>query len=75
MADELAREVKAVAASEGTTLRALIEEGLRWVLARRKRRGAFTLRDASVAGEGLQPGVVEGKWEQIRDLIYEGRGG
>jgi len=40
----------------------------------RKARGAFKLKDASVVGQGLQPGIRESDWEQIRDILYEGRG-
>jgi hypothetical protein len=74
IADTLLATAKKVAAEEGTTLRALIEEGLRRVLERRQRRGEFRLRRASFRGNGLQPGVREGDWEQMRDLVYEGRG-
>ena len=60
---------------EGTTLKALVESGLRRVLAeRQEKHGPFRLRDASFRGEGLQPGVVGGSWEAVRDAIYEGRG-
>jgi hypothetical protein len=60
---------------EGTTLKALVESGLRRVLAERlEQRGPFRLRDASFRGEGLQPGVVGGSCEVLRDAIYEGRG-
>jgi hypothetical protein len=72
--NDLLHEAKAVAASERTTLRSLLEEGLRWVLAQRKKRGRFRLRDAAVPGKGLQPGIHEGSWEQVRDMIYQGRG-
>ena len=74
IADDLLREAKAVATKERSTVRALLEEGLRLVLGRRRRRGKFKLRDASVAGKGIQPGVDEGDWAAIRDLIYQGRG-
>jgi hypothetical protein len=73
IADALLSEAKAVAAQEGTTLCALVEQGLREALARRRPAG-FTLRKASVRGKGLQPGIREGDWEQLRDLIYEGHG-
>lgn len=65
---------KKIAVEEGTTLRSLIEEGLRWVLARRGRPAHFRLKDRSVPGNGVAPGVTEGSWEQLRDLIYPGRG-
>jgi hypothetical protein len=75
IADPLLSAAKKLAADEGTTLRALIEEGLRRVLERRQRHGRFELRRASFRGNGPQPDVTEGQWERIRDLIYEGRGG
>lgn len=66
---------KRTAEREGTTLRALVETGLRRVLAERhEKEHGFRLRDASFRGEGLQAGVVEGRWEPLRDAIYEGRG-
>lgn len=74
IADPLLAAAKKVAAEEGTTLRALIEEGLRRVLERRQRGSPFRLRRASFRGNGLQPEVREGRWERIRDLVYEGRG-
>ena len=73
--DPLFCETKRVAAAEGTTIRALIEAGLRSELKRRTATRGFRLRDESFGGEGLQPGVAEGGWERIRDMIYEGRGG
>lgn len=74
IADGLLADAKKVAAGEETTVRALIEEGLRRVIEERKARGRFRLRRASFRGKGLQPHVREGSWEQIRDLAYEGRG-
>ncbi|MFO1031293.1 MAG: DUF2191 domain-containing protein [Planctomycetota bacterium] len=74
IAEDLLRAAKSVATKERTTLRALLEEGLRWALEKRKRRHAFRLRDASVRGKGVQPGVVEGDWAALRGSIYEGRG-
>jgi len=73
--DPLAEEAKAVARREKTTLRALIETGLRQVLRDRRRRARFRLRDASFGGRGLQPGFREEDWQRIREAAYEGRGG
>lgn len=74
--DALLAEVKRVAVETGSTMRELIEEGLHRVLdLRRAKPQPFQLRDASVGGNGLQPGVREGSWEDSRALIYEGRGG
>lgn len=72
--DSLLAEAKEVAAREGTTLRALVESGLRTVIDRRRRNEPFQLRDASVDGGGLHPGLRGAGWENIRDAAYEGRG-
>ena len=72
--DPLLEEARRVAAREGRTVRALVEEGLRKVLAERKKSAAFRLRRASFKGEGLQPDVAGASWERIRELTYEGRG-
>ena len=54
--DSLLREARKLAAREGTTLRALVEQGLRRVLAETKRpRKKFKLRKASFKGDGLVP--------------------
>jgi hypothetical protein len=71
----LLREARKLAARKRTTLRALVERGLRRVIAEDKRRPRFRLRDGSFKGRGLQPGLRSAGWEQLRDLIYEGRGG
>jgi hypothetical protein len=75
IADALLDEAKRVAAKEGTTVRALIEQGLRRALAERRRGPRFRLRRATFKGKGLQPGVEELGWERVRELVYEGRGG
>jgi hypothetical protein len=68
-------EARKLASQEGTTLRALVEEGLRRIIAERRHAGAFRLRQATFKGTGLQAGVAGVPWERIRDLAYEGRGG
>ena len=75
IADPLLEAARKAAAREGTTLRALLEAGLRQVLQARKRGGAFRLRDGSFRGEGLQPTAKELSWEQIRELACGERGG
>jgi hypothetical protein len=75
IADPLLSEARKLASREETTVRALIEEGLRRILDERRRRGKrFKLRKVTFSGQGLQPGVAEGSWERVRDLVYEGRG-
>jgi hypothetical protein len=71
----LLEEAKKLAAKEGTTVRALVEQGLRRVLAEQKSRGVFRLRKATFKGKGLQPGVKDATWERVRETIYQGKGG
>ena len=73
--DSLIEEAKRVAARQNTTLRVLIIEGLRRVIAERKRAGAFRLRKATFRGKGLRPDVAGASWERIREMAYEKRGG
>lgn len=75
IANPLLSEAKRVAQREGTTLRALVEEGLRRVLDERQRRPPFRLRQVSFGGQGLVPGLSEGNWDEIRRRAYEGHGG
>jgi hypothetical protein len=74
ISDPLLEEARKVAAREGTTLRALIELGLRDVLDGRRARKPFRLRKASFKGKGLQHGARGIDWEAMRDRAYEGRG-
>ena len=73
--DPLLQEARKLAARERTTLRALVEQGLRQVVAEKKRRPAFRLRKASFKGRGLQPELSDAGWDRLRDLAYAGRGG
>lgn len=74
LSDGLLAEAKRVARREGTTVKALMEQGLRRAIDERKGRAKFTLRDASVDGQGLAPDVKAGGWEVVRDLIYREHG-
>jgi Arc/MetJ family transcription regulator len=77
IADSLFREARRIARREHTTLRALVEEGLRQVITGRRgrRNQRFRLRKASFKGRGLQPHLAGATWDQILDLGYEERGG
>lgn len=73
--DALLEAARKVARRERTTLRALVEQGLRLALdQRRARPAAFALRDASVGGAGLQSDVRGLGWERLRELAYGTRG-
>ena len=75
ISDNLLEEAKRLAAREGTTVKALIEQGLRQIISAKKKPGVFRLRKATFKGQGLQSGVSTATWEQIRDMAYEGHGG
>lgn len=68
ISDSLLEEARKVAVRDKTTVKDLIDRGLRKILAERKSTPVFRLRDASFKGQGLQPGVIEGTWERIFDL-------
>ena len=73
--DNLIAEAQRIAQRDGTTLKALVQEGLRRVVDEHKRQKAFSLRKASFKGSGLDPSLDGAPWERIRDMSYEGRGG
>ncbi|MGC2111784.1 MAG: type II toxin-antitoxin system VapB family antitoxin [Candidatus Korobacteraceae bacterium] len=72
--DSLFQEARRLAQREKTTLKALVEQGLRRALAERKEVSGFRLRKATFKGHGLQRPLAGASWEQIRELSYEGRG-
>jgi hypothetical protein len=71
--DELLREARRIARAESTTLKSLLEEGLRAVIARHRSGGQFVLRDASVDGHGLRPEARTASWADLREIIYGDR--
>ena len=73
--DSLLEEARKIASQEGTTIKALIEEGLRRTIDNRKRARTFRLRKATFRGHGLQPDAAGASWEQIREMSYGSRGG
>jgi hypothetical protein len=75
ISNHLLDEVRKLAAREGKTIRALVEEGLRRILAEHERGRRFRLRKATFKGEGLQPEAAGASWERLRELAYGGRGG
>ena len=73
ISDPLLSEARRVAESRGTTLRRLVEEGLRLVLRDQRAAKSFKLRKASFRGRGLQAAAAEGQWDRIHELAYEAR--
>ena len=74
IADPLLKEAQRLAAKQNTTLRNLVEAGLREVLARQPPPASFRLRPASFKGKGLQPELRGASWDRIRELAYEEHG-
>ena len=75
ISDTVLAEARKVAASEGTTLRALVEQGLRRILADKKRRQVFQFKLVTAGGRGLRSEIKDASWDEIRDLSYEGGDG
>lgn len=69
--DGLVHEAQEIARRDRTTLRDLIETGLRNVVRDRTAESDFLLKDASVDGHGLRPEFRDYGWEQIREAIYQ----
>jgi hypothetical protein len=68
--ESLARQVRALMAERKTTLRALVEEGLRLVVEESKSASAFRMRDASAGEGGLAEGVDDASWETLSRFLY-----
>jgi len=72
--DSLIEEVRKLAQQEQTTMKAIVEDGLRRVVSERRRHTRFRLRKATFKGKGLQSHLAGSSWDQIRELSYEERG-
>jgi hypothetical protein len=70
IADSLLARAKQLAAARSTTLRQIVEEGLRNLI-EAKQESPFRLRDGSFGGKGV---IGKKTWTEIRDDIYQGRG-
>jgi len=70
IADPLLRKARRKAAHEGTTLRALVERGLRHVVSEDRPRKPFKLKLVTSGGGGLTPEAQGLTWAEIRDLSY-----
>ena len=73
--DPLLEQARKIAARDGETLRSLVEQGLRTVIAQRSaKEKPFKLRDLSVKGDGLRPEVAHLSMHELIMLSYEDRG-
>ncbi|MGH3153642.1 MAG: type II toxin-antitoxin system VapB family antitoxin [Streptosporangiaceae bacterium] len=71
--DELVLEVQRLAREQRRTMRSVMEEALRVTIDRYRTEQAFELPDASVGGNGLQPGFRDAGWDELRTAAYGNR--
>lgn len=70
--DDLMLRSQRAARTEGTTLRALVEEGLRLALSARRRKPERKVFSLPVFGKGgLHQEFQQAGWERIREAAYE----
>lgn len=71
ISDDLLKRSHRLAKREGTTLRAILEEGLRLALkARQTRRRPEAFSFPTFGEHGLSEEFSEASWETIRETIY-----
>ena len=75
ISDALLAEAKAVASRDGTTLRALVEDGLARAIEQRAAAKPYVYRDASVGGNGFTPEAAAMTMDEIITMSYGDRGG
>jgi hypothetical protein len=75
IADAVFEAARRLAERERTTLRALIEEGLRRVAASRRESRDFRLRRCTFKGKGLSPDLAGRGWDAVRARAYDEHGG
>jgi hypothetical protein len=69
IAETMLKEAKLIAAREGTTLKALVEEGLRHVIdQRQKQETGFRLRDGRYGSGGGVDGIDINDWMSMKHL-------
>ena len=74
ISDPLFEAARKLAAKEHTSMRNLVEQGLRHVISEYKSDEPFHLRKASYKGKGLRPELHDTGWDALRELAYEDRG-
>lgn len=76
LSDALFSELKAMSGEEKKSMRELIETALRlYIDSHREKAPPYRFENHSFKGNGVCEGIEEGKWEDIRGIIYQGRGG
>jgi len=70
IADDLLKRSQQLAKREGSTLRSVLEEGLRLVLKSRRTPGSRAFHFPTFGKGGLNPEFRDADWEKIRTTIY-----
>lgn len=68
--DELLRRAKQRAKKTGRTLRSVVEEGLREVLAKEPVKNTYRLPDMSVGDPNGENPLKKYTWPELREIIY-----
>ena len=71
--DELLARAKRHAKSRGRPLRAVVEEGLRYVFAKDESVAPYRVRDLSVGDPNRADPLESYSWPDLREMIYEDR--
>ena len=72
ISDPVLQAAKTLATRRGTTLRTIVEEALRALLARKEPERSVRLRDASFKGRGLHPEfAARHGWTKLREAAYD----
>ena len=74
ISDPIFRKLEQYCKSKNVTMRKVLESALTMFLADDKMgQKKFKLKKNTFRGKGLKPGIEEGDWNKIRDLIYESK--
>jgi hypothetical protein len=74
IASNILKRSRDLARRERVTLRALVEEGLEFVVAQRAARRKVRIKPVTFRGRGLAPEYRNAGWSKLRDAAYAGRG-
>jgi hypothetical protein len=73
ISDAILEKAKRLARKRGTSLRAIVEEGLRLLLSHQARVPPFRLENRSVQGKGPAPEFADADWSAWRAAAYGDR--
>ncbi len=71
ISDAVLTAARELARREKTTVKALMERGLRNELAKAECEADFRLRRTSFGGKGLRKDNPDARWDRLRELAYK----